>query len=203
MSIGNFSETSESKNEVNEANESVDNTEKPGNQILETPDSYKDDFESRMDSKESKEGQETEHTKQGDDSGESKEEKGDSDKTSLLDKMRNLFKKKEDGENQQESKKVESSVDGPQPPDEGKSEMSFKDSLKPENWKSAEGDERTQKVEAFNSQMDDSVIAHGKMLSGRSDLSPDEKKEMQAEMTENASKAKQEFHDALYGDNES
>lgn len=211
MSIGNFSETSESKNELNEANESLDNTEKPRNQILETSDSYKDNFESRLDSKESREGQETEYTEQNNDFSEGKEEKDDGEKTSLLDKMRNLFKKKEDGENQQEMKKVAADSDETNPPDDldssnssdkTKPEVSVRDSLKAENWKSTEGDERAQKVEAFNSQMDNTVIVHGKMLNGRSDLSQEEKNEMQAEVTENAQKAKQEFYDAIYGDDE-
>lgn len=95
MSIGNFSETSESKNEVNETNESVDNTEKPKNQILETPDSYNDDFDSKLDSKESKDVQEVDNKEQDNYFSEVNGEKKSDDKTSLLDKMMNLFKKKE------------------------------------------------------------------------------------------------------------
>lgn len=89
MSIGNFDETNESKDEVNET---TDNTEKPRNQILEIPDSYKDDFESKLDSKESKE---AERTEQDYDNDEGKEDNGNSEKNSLLDKMLNLFKKKD------------------------------------------------------------------------------------------------------------
>lgn len=208
MSIGNFDETNESKNEVNETNETTDNTEKPRNQILETPDSYKDDFESKLDSKESKE---AERTEQDNDSGEGKEEKGDGGKTSLLDKMRNLFKKKDDGENQEKAEGKASDGDS-SPPDEYpdythpteevKPEMSFRDSLKTENWKKPEGDEREQKIEAFNAQMDDTVIAHGKMLNNRTDLSQEEKNEMQAEVTENSKRAKAEFAAEMYRDDE-
>lgn len=204
MSIGNFVETNESKNEVNETK---DNTEKPRNQILETPDSYKDDFESKLDSKEAKE---TERTEQDNDSGEGKEEKGDGEKTSLLDKMRSLFTKKDNGENQEkaEGKAADAGDNPPSDPEdfhsteEVKPDMSFKDSLKTENWKKPEGDEREQKVETFNAQMDDSVIAHGKMLNNRTDLSQEEKNEMQAEVTENAKKAKAEFAAEMYRDDE-
>lgn len=89
MSLGNFKETNESS-EVNEARENTDNTEKPRNQILETPESYDDDFDSKLDSKE----RNNESKKDGQDGG---EDVG-GEKTSLLDKMRNLFSKKESGE---------------------------------------------------------------------------------------------------------
>lgn len=50
-----------------------------------------------------------------------------------------------------------------------------------------------EKIEAFNAQIDNIVQKHGKMLEDRSDLSAEEKNEMQAEVTENAKNAKKEF----------
>lgn len=49
------------------------------------------------------------------------------------------------------------------------------------------------KIEKYNNQIDDTVKAHGEMLKNRRDLSPEEKMEMQAEITENAKKSKEEF----------
>lgn len=89
MSIGSFKETNES-NEVNETRENIDNTEKPRNQILEIPESYDDDFDSKLDSNDRKNASPKEGHEQGDESG--------GEKTSLFDKMRNLFSKKENGE---------------------------------------------------------------------------------------------------------
>lgn len=49
------------------------------------------------------------------------------------------------------------------------------------------------KIEKYNSQIDDTVKAHGEMLKNRRDLPPEEKMEMQTEITENAKKSKEEF----------
>lgn len=89
MAIGNFKETNES-NEVNEVRENTDNTEKPRNQILEKPESYDDDFDSKLDNNE----RTNEDTKERMDNG----NESSGEKTSLFDKMRNLFSKKENGE---------------------------------------------------------------------------------------------------------
>ncbi len=86
MSIGIFKET----NEASEVRENIDNTEKPRNQILETPESYDDDFDSKLDNwereDEAKKGENVE-------SNESVVEK-----MSFLEKMRSLFVKKESSE---------------------------------------------------------------------------------------------------------
>ena len=50
-----------------------------------------------------------------------------------------------------------------------------------------------EKIEAFNAQIDNTVQEHRKMLEDRSDLSAEEKNEMQAEVTENAKNAKEKF----------
>ena len=97
MSLGNFKETNEAS-EVNEARENTDNTEKPKNQILETPESYDDDFDSKLDTNENNNESKKDGQIGGDDSG--------GEKASLLDKMRNLFSKKESGED------LDSKVDG-------------------------------------------------------------------------------------------
>lgn len=89
MSIGSFKETNES-NEVNETRENIDNTEKPKNQILEVPESYDDEFDSKLDSNDRENASTKEGHEQGDESG--------GEKISLLDKMKNLFSKKENGE---------------------------------------------------------------------------------------------------------
>lgn len=86
MSVGNFRET----NEANESRENNDNTEKPRNQILETPESYDDDFDSRLDNKK----REDESKKEGNSEG----NESIVEKTSFLDKMRNLFAKKASSE---------------------------------------------------------------------------------------------------------
>ena len=86
MSIGNFKET----NETSEARENTDNIEKPRNQILETPESYDDDFDSKMDNKEWEDKSKKEGNAEGNESV--------VEKMSFFDKMRNLFTKKEGSE---------------------------------------------------------------------------------------------------------
>lgn len=49
MSIFNFRETNESNNEVQETKENVDNKDRIKNQILKTPEAYKDDFGKKLD----------------------------------------------------------------------------------------------------------------------------------------------------------
>ncbi len=94
MSIGNFKETNETS-EVNETRENTDNTEKPRNQILETPESYEDDFDSKLDNNERNGESTNEHSEKGNESS--------GEKTSLFDKMRNLFSKKESSDDGDES----------------------------------------------------------------------------------------------------
>lgn len=123
MSIGNFKETNEN-DESKEAQETPDNTEKPRNQILETPDDYADDFDSKLDDNESKENQENQSEDES--SGEDKPQEGE-EKQSLLDKMRNLFSRKEssDGETANDKEKPDSS----ETPEKSSREQ-FADSLK-------------------------------------------------------------------------
>jgi len=96
MSFGHFKETNEDK-ESNEASETIDNTERPKNQILEIPKDF-DDFDSKLDANDAKESSEKQSSMEKDDSGESKRGEGKEEKTSILDKMRNIFSKKESGE---------------------------------------------------------------------------------------------------------
>jgi hypothetical protein len=95
MSIGNFNETSDSSNEFKETNESKDNVEKPRNQILDLPGSYDDDFKKRLDSIETRTLSEENSLKKNTDD---VKEKNGEEKLSLLDKMRNLFSRKENKE---------------------------------------------------------------------------------------------------------
>lgn len=97
MAIGKFDETNEN-NETNEAKENTDNTEKSRNQILETPEDYDDDFDKKLDQNESK------NESSGDKPQESEKDKGeDSEKGGVLDRLRNLFSKKESNEENSES----------------------------------------------------------------------------------------------------
>lgn len=80
MSIGNFKETSEGKE--------TENVEKPKNQILETPEKYKDDFDRKLEANEAKEDQSPIKEK-----GEGR----DGERQSFFTKMKNLFSNKEKG----------------------------------------------------------------------------------------------------------
>lgn len=57
--------------------------------------------------------------------------------------------------------------------------------------------EAEKKIEDFDNQIDSTVRAHGEMLKRRTDLSPDEKNELQTEITENAKKQKAEFREGM------
>ncbi len=57
--------------------------------------------------------------------------------------------------------------------------------------------EAEKKIEDFDNQIDSTVRAHGEMLKRRSDLSPDEKNELQTQITENAKKQKAEFREGM------
>ena len=61
---------------------------------------------------------------------------------------------------------------------------------------------RDQKLEEYDSKMFDSVKKQGEMLDRRSDLTPDEKNDMQSEMTENYKKAVAEYKDWLENESE-
>ncbi len=56
---------------------------------------------------------------------------------------------------------------------------------------------REKKLEEYDSQLFDTVKKHGEMLDRRTDLSQDEKNEMQSEVTENYKKAVAEYKDWL------
>lgn len=126
MSIGNFKETNENA-EANEAKENTDNTEKPRNQILETPEDYDDDFDKKLDSNEESNEQSNE---QKSDSSEAESEKGgDNEKHSVLDRLRNMFSKRENNEDSDNNEDANESDDDQDAPDEG-DKPDFKDSLK-------------------------------------------------------------------------
>jgi ElaB/YqjD/DUF883 family membrane-anchored ribosome-binding protein len=57
--------------------------------------------------------------------------------------------------------------------------------------------EAEKKIEDFDNRIDSTVRAHGEMLKRRTDLSPDEKNELQTEITENAKKQKAEFREGM------
>lgn len=100
MAFGNFRETSENT-ETNEARETTDNTEKSRNQILETPENYDDDFDNKLDSNEANENNEKRQTTENNNSEENiahGEKENVEEKNSLLDRMKNLFSKKENNE---------------------------------------------------------------------------------------------------------
>lgn len=94
MSLGNFNET----------NESTENIEKPRNQILETPDGD-EDFDSKLDSVENNES----NTENGDNAESESEEKDGEKKQGLLgkmlDKMGNVFSRKEQDDELDETTK--------------------------------------------------------------------------------------------------
>lgn len=109
MSIGKFDETNESNNEASEAKEQTENIDKPRNQILETPDSYKDNFNKKLDTNDAEKNKESagklDQEKQTD-------KNQDSEKTSFLEKMKNLLSHKESGEkNTGDSEKGESAIE--------------------------------------------------------------------------------------------
>ncbi len=56
---------------------------------------------------------------------------------------------------------------------------------------------REKKLEEYDSMLFDSVKKHGEMLNRRTDLSPEEKNDMQSENTENYKKAVAEYKDWL------
>ena len=56
---------------------------------------------------------------------------------------------------------------------------------------------REKKLEEYDSQLFDTVKKHGEMLDRRTDLTQEEKNDMQAEMTENYKKAVAEYKDWL------
>ena len=115
MSIGNFNEI----NENNEAKENTDNAEKFKNLILETPESYDDDFDKKLDVIEDKRDLE----------GDMEEKNGQpesTEKDSAWERLRSIFSKKESGEGTKENK-IEDSL-------EQKSDSeSFKDRFKVDN----------------------------------------------------------------------
>lgn len=113
MAFGGFKETNES-NEVNENNESsLDNTEKPRNQILETPDDYDDDFDSKLDSNEANEGEDGDESSEGDDAG--------GEKQRFFDKIKGFFSK--------EKNDTDENTESENEPQKSRAE-SFRDSLK-------------------------------------------------------------------------
>lgn len=122
MAIGKFDETNEN-NETNEVKENTDNTEKPRNQILETPEHYDDDFDKKLDQNESK------NESSGDKPQEFEKGKGEeSEKNGILDRLRNLFSKKESNEVNSSDNSEDGNFD--ESPSKGES---FRDSLKVEN----------------------------------------------------------------------
>lgn len=116
MSIGNFRET----DEKNETTESTDNAERYKNQILETPESYDDDFDKKLDSLESK--RELEDGKE-----KNSNQSENIGKDSAWERLRSLFSKRENRESikEQDSKEL---IDQPS------TNKSFRDGLKVNNF---------------------------------------------------------------------
>lgn len=89
MTFGKFSETKESNNEVSESNESREKSPDGVKELSDGySDAYNDNFEKKLDAVDSKA-----DVKESD--SDDFHEKGDAGKQSLLDKMRNLFAKRE------------------------------------------------------------------------------------------------------------
>lgn len=61
---------------------------------------------------------------------------------------------------------------------------------------------KQEKIDTFNERIDNTVIEHGKMLNNRTDLSREEKNALQAEITENAKIAKEEFAQKMQAESE-
>lgn len=143
----------------------------------------------KTDDSESKVEQEQTEKKEFEES-EEKQSWGDKFKESLFGK---LFHKEgndssentENSENPDEAKKKEDSEDGDRP----------KNQILDTNESRKEM--REQKLEEYDSKMFDSVKKHGEMLDRRTDLSPEEKNDMQAEITDNYKKAVEEYKDWL------
>ena len=91
MAFGNFKETNENKES------SVDNTEKPKNQLLETPKDYEDDFDKKVDTADKKEEKNTE----------SNSDKGGEENKGFFSKIKGLIKPKEESNSENQESKNE------------------------------------------------------------------------------------------------
>lgn len=131
---------------------------------------------------------------------EKKEFEEPEEKQSFGDKLKESFGKlfhkegSESSENIEDSEKTENV-------NESKEKEDSENGDKPKNQILDNNDSRRemreQKLEEYDSKLFDSVKKHGEMLEGRSDLSPEEKNDMQAEMTDNYKKAVAEYKDWL------
>ena len=110
--------------------------------------------------------------------------------------MGKLFHKegKESSEDNEDAEKTEGT-------EESKEKKESEDGDKPKNQILDSNDSRREmrekKLEEYDSKMFDSVKKHGEMLERRTDLSPEEKSDMQTDMTESYKKAVSEYKDWL------
>lgn len=129
---------------------------------------------------------------------ESNEERSFADK--LKDGIHNLFHKNEAKETTEDTEGIEDKLDenGDKPDVSEDTNETEKDPDSNESRK----DIRDQKLDEYSSKLWDTVKMHGEMLDRRTDLSPDDKIEMQAEITDNYKKAVAEYKDWLENESE-
>lgn len=141
--FGHFGEKSE-KVENNDVNEKVENTDKPKNQILESPKKYEDKFSSKLDVNEVNE-KNKEVKNENLDKNETKGEVGNAT-SSLLDRMKNLFDKKErNAEKVEKNNEANESLDKSQTP---KERNSFIESLRKDSPSYKEQAEKAKSIES-------------------------------------------------------
>lgn len=118
MAFGGFKETNETKENTDNKESSIENSEKKRNQILEGPEDYDDDFDSKIDSNEKKEE---------DNSSENEKKSDGNEKQGLFSHIKGLFSKDKPNEGE---KQKETEEENPEP-EKSRSE-SFRDSMKVE-----------------------------------------------------------------------
>ncbi len=128
--------------------------------------------------------------------GEEKQSLGDR----LKEGLNKLFHKNEaeesnDADDDSDGKKNPDGPNGPDGPDDDEGKDAPKNQILDTNESRKEM--REKKLEEYDSQLFDTVKKHGEMLDRRTDLTQEEKNDMQSEMTENYKKAVAEYKDWL------
>lgn len=118
MAFGGFKETNETKENTDNKESFIENSEKKRNQILEVPEDYDDDFDSKIDSNEKKEE---------DNSSENEKKSDGNEKQGLFSHIKGLFSKDKPNEGEKQKETEEENTE----PEKSRSE-SFRDSMKVE-----------------------------------------------------------------------
>jgi len=123
------------------------------------------------------------------------------EKQSLGDKLKEGLNKLFHKNETEESNEGEDNPDGEETSDGKEADEDSEGSDGPKNQildtNESRKEMREKKLEEYDSQLFDTVKKHGEMLDRRTDLSPDEKNDMQSEVTENYKKAVAEYKDWL------